>query len=121
MPIYEYEAIQPEQGCLHCGSGFEIIQSLREAPLDACPECGCEVRRIISWCRAAIVERASEDVHVERKVTEYERAGMWSHAAELADKHSDKTKDKGLQTRAYDNYQKAGYDVDSLLSKPDSK
>ena len=39
---------------------------------------------------------------------------MWSHAAELADTHSEKTKDKGLKNRALDNYKKAGYDADSL-------
>jgi hypothetical protein len=39
---------------------------------------------------------------------------MWSHAAELADKHSEKTNDKGLKMRALDNYKKAGYDADSL-------
>ncbi len=121
MPIYEYEAILPEESCLHCGRGFETIQGMNDAPLTACPECGREVRRIISWCRAAVVERSSEDSRVESRVTEYERAGMWSHAAELADTHSDKTRDKSLQTRAYDNYKKAGYDVDSLISKPDSK
>jgi hypothetical protein len=39
---------------------------------------------------------------------------MWSHAAELADKHSEKIKDKNLKVRALENYQKAGYDADSL-------
>ena len=48
----------------------------------------------------------------------YERSGMWSHAAELADIHSEKTKDKGLKTRALDNYKKAGYDP-GILSKHD--
>jgi len=51
---------------------------------------------------------------VEKEIKEYERAGMWSHAAELADSHSEKTKDKGLKLRALDNYKKAGYDADSL-------
>ena len=41
---------------------------------------------------------------------------MWSHAAELADKHSEKTQDKGLKTRALENYKKAGYDT-KLLDK----
>jgi hypothetical protein len=41
---------------------------------------------------------------------------MWSHAAELADKHSENIKDKGLKTRALDNYKKAGYDADSLAT-----
>ena len=39
---------------------------------------------------------------------------MWSHAAELADKHSEKVKDNNLKIRALENYQKAGYNADSL-------
>jgi hypothetical protein len=34
----------------------------------------------------------------------------------LADKHSEKTKDKGLKVRALENYKKAGYDP-GFLSK----
>jgi len=48
------------------------------------------------------------------KVKQYEEAGMWSHAAELADKHCEKTKDKDLKMRALDNYKKAGYDVTGI-------
>ena len=46
---------------------------------------------------------------------------MWSHAAELADKQSEKTRDKNLKTRALENYKQAGYDADALSrhSKPD--
>jgi hypothetical protein len=39
---------------------------------------------------------------------------MWSHAAELADKHSENIKDKSLKMRALENYKKAGYSTDSL-------
>ena len=60
------------------------------------------------------MERSGEHLKVERKIKEYEQSGMWSHAAELADKHSEKIKDKGLKMRALDNYRKAGYDADSL-------
>jgi hypothetical protein len=45
---------------------------------------------------------------------------MWSHAAELADKHSEKTKDKSLRMRALDDYKKAGYDVDTLSKHANS-
>ncbi len=69
---------------------------------------------MISWCRAAIMETSDEHLNVERKIKNYEQAGMWSHAAELADKHSEKVKDKGLKMRALDNYKRAGYDADSL-------
>ncbi|HEV8581223.1 MAG TPA: FmdB family zinc ribbon protein [Thermoanaerobaculia bacterium] len=41
MPIYEYQ-------CLRCGKRTEILQRLDEAPLAACPECGGEVKKLIS-------------------------------------------------------------------------
>jgi len=62
------------------------------------------------------VERVDGDVRVENQVREYEREGMWSHAAELADKHSETTGDTALKQRAYDDYHKAGYQVDKLVS-----
>jgi len=60
------------------------------------------------------METPEESARVEKQVKEYEAAGMWSHAAELADKHSEKSKDRSLKMRALDNYKKAGYDADSL-------
>jgi ABC-2 type transport system ATP-binding protein len=48
------------------------------------------------------METPDEDLRVEKKISDYERSGMWSHAAELADKHSEKTKEKGLKMRALD-------------------
>ena len=116
MPIYEYEATDPAKSCVSCREAFESFQGINEKPFTRCPDCGNRVRRIISWCRAAVLETSENGVRVERKVKEYEEAGMWSHAAELADKHSEKTKDKELRMRALDNYRKAGYDSD-LLSK----
>jgi hypothetical protein len=47
---------------------------------------------------------------VERKVADYERKGMYSHAAELADKASEKPEKARLKERAMENYKKAGYD-----------
>ena len=115
MPIYEYQAAKQDQACRFCIDPFEVLQGLHEERLSTCPECGREVVRIISWCRAAVMEASEEDVRVSRTIKEYENTGMWSHAAELADKHSEKTKDTSLKTRALDNYRKAGYDLDSTL------
>jgi len=112
MPIYEYEPVRPEQACPECRGRFEVIQSLGEAPLTACPGCGRPVRKIVSWCRAAVSQPAEDDRRVESRVRDYEQAGQFSHAAELADKHSEKTGDKTLKSRAMDNYKKAGYDLD---------
>ena len=114
MPIYEYEAVDPGSGCRYCKEGFEIIQGVNEKPLPACPRCGKRVRKTISWCYAAVMETSEEHLNVERKIKEYEQSEMWSHAAELADKHSEKINDKSLKMRALDNYSKAGYDADSL-------
>ena len=114
MPIYEYQAVNADRACPKCREVFEILQGASESPLSICPECGKKVRKIISWCHSAVTERSAEALRVERKIKDYEQAGMWSHAAELADKHSEKTKDKGLKMRALDNYKKAGYDADSL-------
>jgi hypothetical protein len=69
---------------------------------------------VISWCRAAIVETPVETVQVENKIKQFEREGMWSHAAELADTHAEKTKDKKLKNRALDDYKRAGYDARTL-------
>jgi putative FmdB family regulatory protein len=41
MPTYEYE-------CKSCGYSFETFQSMTDAPLTVCPECGKEVRRLIN-------------------------------------------------------------------------
>lgn len=112
MPIYEYQASDVNCSCRYCRDPFEVIQGVNEPPLTACPDCGHGVSRIISWCRAAIVEASEEDTRVVRTVREYEQAGKWSHAAELADTHSEKTGDQSLKTRALENYKKAGYNVD---------
>ena len=41
MPTYEYE-------CRTCGHTFEAFQSMSDAPLSSCPECGKSVRRMIN-------------------------------------------------------------------------
>ena len=114
MPIYEYEPLSPETACKECINRFEVIQGIDDDPLSVCPHCGRKVRKVISWCRAAVVEAPEEHSRVNKKIGEYEKEGMWSHAAELADKHSEKIKDNGMKMRALENYKKAGYAIDSL-------
>ncbi len=114
MPIYEYEPIDPRKSCQQCAGRFEVIQGMDEAPLAACPSCGQGVRKVISWCRAAIVETSDDHFRVNKSISEYEKAGMWSHAAELADTHSEKAGDYDMKLRALDNYKKAGYDLGTL-------
>ena len=60
------------------------------------------------------MEESAEHNNAKNKIKAYEKSGMWSHAAELADKHAERIKDNGLKTRALENYKKAGYQTDSL-------
>jgi putative FmdB family regulatory protein len=41
MPTYEYR-------CLECGHRFEQFQSIHDAPVHTCPQCGGRVERLIS-------------------------------------------------------------------------
>jgi putative FmdB family regulatory protein len=52
MPIYEYQACEPERGCATCRAPFERLQPVGAPPLTACPACGAAVRKCIS--RAAV-------------------------------------------------------------------
>ena len=102
MPLYEYKAVG--RGCEYCLSGFEVIQSMSDEHLTHCPECHAPIRKLMSRFYACIIDTPEEVVRTDRKIREYEKEGMWSHAAELADK-------TGLEERARDNYKKAGYDM----------
>jgi putative FmdB family regulatory protein len=41
MPIYEYE-------CQNCGKRTEVLQRMADPPLAACPQCGGEVKKLVS-------------------------------------------------------------------------
>ena len=114
MPIYEYQAKDPFFSCPKCLEGFEIIQGINESLLTDCIYCGKPVRKLISKCHAAVIEQSEANSRTMNRIKEYEKSAMWSHAAELADKHSESIKDNGLKLRALDNYKKAGYDTESL-------
>ncbi len=47
MPIYEYQAIDPEAGCEFCRPGFQILQSMKDDALTACPKCGAAIHRLV--------------------------------------------------------------------------
>ncbi len=41
MPTYEYV-------CETCNHNFEVMQKMSDSPLRDCPECGKDIRRLIS-------------------------------------------------------------------------
>lgn len=54
MPTYEY-------ACNACGLKFERRQSMTDEPLTACPECGGEVRRLVSGGAGFIIKGSGQD------------------------------------------------------------
>ena len=102
MPIYEYKATGG--GCEYCRDGFEIVQGMSDKPLTECPKCRAPVSKLLSRFHACVIEASGDVIETERKISDYEKEGRWSHAAELADK-------AGLEDRARDDYKKAGYNM----------
>ncbi len=64
MPLYVYEAKDPSKGCNRCRGGFEITQSLKDAKLTACPDCGAEIFRVI---QAPGLGHSKTDLHYRAK------------------------------------------------------
>ena len=64
MPTYVYEAQEGERGCAKCRAGFEVMQSLRDERLTACPDCGAAIRRVI---QAPGLTHSRTDLHYRAK------------------------------------------------------
>ncbi len=48
MPLYEYIAVEPENGCYRCSRGFELRRPVDRAPLELCPLCRTPVKKLVS-------------------------------------------------------------------------
>jgi putative FmdB family regulatory protein len=48
MPIYEYEARNPQSGCERCRDGFACLRRISDPPLTHCPACTTPVAKRIS-------------------------------------------------------------------------
>lgn len=64
MPVYVYEAKEPEKGCAHCREGFETVQSIKDDHLTVCPECGAEIFRVL---QPAGLGHSKTDLHYRAK------------------------------------------------------
>ena len=64
MPIYVYEAKEKEKSCGHCREGFEIVQSIKDAALAKCPECGNAIYRVL---QPPALMHSKTDLHYRAK------------------------------------------------------
>ena len=81
MPIYEYEPDDRE--CLMCEGCIEVIQALGEEPLVYCPQCGLEVKRVVSRASFKVSTPSGADRAAEKGLTTFRRTqkGMWEKVA----------------------------------------
>ena len=70
MPLYVYEARDPEKSCAKCRAGFEITQRLSDPHLTNCPDCGSEIFRVM---QPPGLTHSKTDLHYRAK-----RAGFHS-------------------------------------------
>jgi putative FmdB family regulatory protein len=82
MPTYEYE-------CKTCGHNFEVFQAMSDPPVQNCPECGKEVRRLILGGAGVIFKGSG--FYVADKSKESGKSKPVEAAAEPAKSDSTKT------------------------------
>ena len=61
MPIREYIASEPSDGCPHCRDGYEVLEAVEAEPQATCPACGAAVRRRISAPRVGRSQSGMDD------------------------------------------------------------
>src|SRR5579864_3177842 len=81
MPIYEYEP--DDRDCLMCEGRIEVIQGLDEETLKYCPQCGLEVKRVVSRASFKIARASGADKGAAKGLTTWKRAekGKWEKIA----------------------------------------
>jgi putative FmdB family regulatory protein len=94
MPLYEYQ-------CNRCAHRFEAIQKFSDPPVDACPKCGGEVKKLLS--SPAIQFKGSGWY-----ITDYARAGKSDSAGGQGEKKERKADAAGTGASAAPGESKAG-------------
>lgn len=81
MPVYEYEHLYDESDM--CEVRFAVVQSVDELPLEYCPFCGLEVKRVISLISVVKSVNFDADKAAKKGFTTFRKteAGMWEKVA----------------------------------------
>lgn len=75
MPVYEY--VPDDESCDDCGGRFEVLQSMSDDPLTACPKCEKPCHQVLSAFGVVGKEKAMmSNKNLEAKgFTKYVKAG----------------------------------------------
>ncbi len=81
MPIYEYEPV--DHDCQMCPNRIEVIQGVNEEPLTYCPQCGLDVRRVVSCASFKVGVESSPEQAGKKGFTTWKRVekGRWEKVA----------------------------------------
>ncbi|GBD90524.1 zinc ribbon domain protein [bacterium BMS3Abin04] len=90
MPTYEYK-------CLKCMEVFEVFQKMSDPPIEKCPKCGSEVKRLIGT-GAGIVFKGSGFYETDYKHSHFTGGGE-TKTKELNNKETSKTETKPKETK----------------------
>jgi putative FmdB family regulatory protein len=85
MPIYEYE-------CESCGTHFDKLQSMNDAPIRQCPECSGSVHKVFQ--PTGIIFKGSGWY-----ITDSRKSTSSAVTGESKSSDKDKDKDKGSETK----------------------
>jgi putative FmdB family regulatory protein len=87
MPTYEYE-------CKKCSHRFEVFQSMSDEPVKKCPECGKEVRRLVSGGIGVIFKGSGFYVTDKQEKASTKPASTKPAAEKGKEKKAEKKEDK---------------------------
>jgi putative FmdB family regulatory protein len=75
MPIYEYRSTS-QKNCEFCREGFELMRKINDPELRFCPECGNNVKQIMSAPNLAKSSPALDAGNIEKHgFTQYKKSG----------------------------------------------
>ena len=84
----------------------EVMQRMTEPALICCPRCQSPICRVLF--APTVVIKGNPPTETDRKIKDYEKEGKWSHAAELADKEAERTKQRGFEEPCLGGLQESG-------------
>lgn len=75
MPIYEYQAANPQTACPRCKQPFQVTQAVTDPPLAKCPYCGTPLIKLISTPAKPHANILSPKNLADHGFTQYKRSG----------------------------------------------
>jgi len=77
MPRYDYEHVDKKN--LTCEDPFEVVQSIKDDALTACPTCGKPVTKLLSKPSFIMATNLSDEAKASKGFTTYRKSGQGTY------------------------------------------